>query len=176
MKLVADDPDRERFPEIERRIGEDPARWLDRDLVERGPSHTTRTNRELVLARIRGIDYLGVANAWIQVERELDRGPRDRVIETLEERRDFLIEYGDRPEVDEEELEERRAQYNDESDEDTVVWRHEPCGSTDVEQDSSMAWFCHTCDQRTNRVERVDEAADAERESAVATDGGDSTA
>jgi len=86
---------REQFTEIAERIGEDPARYLDSDVVERGRGHTTSTGRDLLFARIRGIDRLGVINAWIQVERALERGPREPVITLLERRRDWLLENGD---------------------------------------------------------------------------------
>lgn len=95
-RTVAAEADRERFPEIEASIGEDPADVLDRDVIERGPKHTSKTARPQLVARIRGIDYLGVVNAWIQVERALDRGPREPVMELLERRRDWLLENGDR--------------------------------------------------------------------------------
>ena len=87
-------------PEWQRRLqaklGENPARFLDHDLVEYGASHTDETLQSLVTARIRGIDYLEVVNAWIAVERKLDRGPRDRVISLLEQRKAHLEENGER--------------------------------------------------------------------------------
>lgn len=86
---VAVTPERERFPEIEAAIGEDPARFLDTTLVD--------DRRELVVARIRGIDGLDVVDAWIQVEQALDRD-RESVRELLERRRDWLLEHGDRKE------------------------------------------------------------------------------
>lgn len=162
---------------IAERIGENPARFLDRDLVERGPNHTTTSGRELFLARVRAIDYIGVANAWIMVERELDRGPRDAVIDLLEQRRDHLIEHGERVELTPEELQERRAAIaaasEDEEAEPDPVWLHVKCETTDVERESSRSWFCNTCEQRTNRVEEVDpdDLQDADVDVAIA-DGG----
>ena len=81
---------------LKQKLGENPARFLDHDLIERGSSHTDRTLQRLVCARIRGIDRLEVVNAWIAVERKIDRGPRNRVIEVLEERKAYLEECGDR--------------------------------------------------------------------------------
>lgn len=148
--------------EIAERIGENPARFLDVELIETGPRHTSTSGRDLFTARVRGIDRIGVANAWIQVERLLDRGPRDVVIDVLERRRDFLIEQGERPRYSSEELQERRAareaNRDDVEPEPDPVWRHVSCGSTDVTQDSAHSWFCEHCDQQTNRVERVDDA------------------
>lgn len=87
-RLVADDPDREEFPELVDAVGEDPARFLDHNFEG--------DHRTLVVARIRAIDQLGVVNAWIQIERELVRGPREPVIELLEQRREWILEHGGR--------------------------------------------------------------------------------
>lgn len=159
-------------------VGENIPRFLDRDLVERGPKHTSTSGRDLFVARVRGIDRIGVANAWIMVERELaefhDREPRVGVIELLERRRDHLIEHGDRQELTPEELAESRAARSDDVEDDPEpVWRHINCGTTDVERESSRDWFCNTCDLRTNRVELVDdeELQDDEADVAIA-DGG----
>ncbi len=65
-------------------IGEDPGRFLDRPLFD-GDQHTSSPGT-FVRARIRGITRLDVVRAWIAVERQLDRGPRQRVIEMLEDR------------------------------------------------------------------------------------------
>lgn len=163
-----------KIEEIAEQIGENPARYLDQNLVETGPSHTTSSGRPLFIARVRGIDYIGVANAWIIVERELakfrDREPRQRVIELLERRRDHLIENGERTDLSDEELQRRREELEglqDDEDDVEVVWRHAECGTTDVERENALNWYCHTCDLQTNRVERVDdeELVDAETES-----------
>lgn len=82
---------------LKKDIGENPARFLDRRLVEYGQDHTDHTFARMVRDRIKGIDRLAVVNAWIAVERKLDRGPRDRVIDLLEQRREFLQEHGERP-------------------------------------------------------------------------------
>lgn len=81
--------DREQFPSLEEQINEDPARWLDWPLLQRG---------ENMRARIRGIDYLRVVRAWIAVERRIDRGPREQVMDWLEEREAQLESIGDRDE------------------------------------------------------------------------------
>lgn len=87
---------------LKQEIGEDPGRFLDAELVERGPNHTDQTNQRLVRARIRGIDRAEVARAWIAVERRLasehDREPRQRVLELLEDRLKYLEDHGDREE------------------------------------------------------------------------------
>lgn len=90
--------ERERFPEIAERIGEDPARWLDQPLGDRGPSHTAVGGRLSAFARIRGIDYVHVAVAWIEVERQLERGPRQEIVDALKERIGWLNQQGDRDE------------------------------------------------------------------------------
>lgn len=85
--------DRETFDDPHK---DEAARFLDTKLVETGAKHTSMSGRDLFVARVRGIDSLGVVNAWIQVERDLDCGPRDKVMNLLERRRDYLIEHGDR--------------------------------------------------------------------------------
>jgi len=83
--------DREEYPRLRSDIGEDPARFLDHELV------TDEDMRRLVFARIRGIDTIATCRAWVAVERNLDRGPREKVIETLERRLDTLEQIGERP-------------------------------------------------------------------------------
>jgi hypothetical protein len=83
--------DREEFSRLRSDIGEDPARFLDHELV------TDQNLRELALARIRGIDEIATCRAWIAVERRLDRGPREAIIERLQERIETLEEIGERP-------------------------------------------------------------------------------
>jgi hypothetical protein len=78
--------DRERFPEIQAEINEDPARYLDKE----DPGETYRSRAE-------GIDFLDVVDAWIQVEAALDRGPRKPVIARLNPRKAWLEEHGERP-------------------------------------------------------------------------------
>lgn len=78
--------DRERFPAVEEQISEDPARFLDVESIDR-----------TMHSRIQGIDFLEVADAWIQVEAELERGPRKPVIAKLNQRKAWLEEHGERP-------------------------------------------------------------------------------
>lgn len=105
--------DRERFPILEEQIGEDPARFLDCDLLDEDDDRL-----ELVAARIRGIRFTKVIRAWIAVERNLGRGhddrPRDLVIDLLEQREaaiedskwgDVPIEEQPRREIDEDAIE-----------------------------------------------------------------------
>jgi len=83
--------DREEFSRLRSDIGEDPTRFLDHELV------TDQNLRELALARIRGIDEIATCRAWIAVERRLDRGSREVIIERLQERIETLEEIGERP-------------------------------------------------------------------------------
>lgn len=159
----AADGERQEFPGIAERIGHDPAKFLDRDLVERGPNHTWQTSKHLVLALIKGLPTIGKVNGWLKVEKQLDRGPREPIVELLETRLDYLIEHGERTISSRAEIERRRAARTVpiQEPEPEPVWRHVVCGTTDVDQESRHAWFCNTCEQRTNRVERVDEASEA---------------
>lgn len=86
--------DRVEFPRLRDRLGEDPATFLDRDLVgDRGAQRMVRD-------RISGIDSLEVLSAWRAVERKLgehhDREPRQGVLDALDERGLWLEEHGDR--------------------------------------------------------------------------------
>lgn len=86
--------DRETFPRLQEELGEDPARFLDQPLFD-GGDHTSSPGA-MMRARIRGIDHLATLRAWKAVERNLDRGPRDRVMELLEDREEYLQQHGDR--------------------------------------------------------------------------------
>jgi hypothetical protein len=116
--------DRETFPSLAEDLGEDPARFLDRELIERGPGHTNETAKALVVARIEGIDRVEVARAWRAVERALaekhDREPRQAIVKRLEERVAWLEAHGDRDDRlgeprDPEELHERAEEIATES-------------------------------------------------------------
>lgn len=95
--------------EIVESIGEDPGRFLDRDLFDHGqvrleeresPEWDESNQRivrdsavsapgEMIRDRIRGIDSLTVAASWMAVERQLERTPddgRDVVINLLRQR------------------------------------------------------------------------------------------
>ena len=146
-RVVAQESDRERFPSLEDDIGEDPARFLD-------TSGVGESERGLVLARIRGIDFHETLNAWEAVERRL--GGRKVILQAIEKRRAELEESGERDlsGIDLEAISARREREHDDVE---PTWRHEKCGSTDVDQESSLTWFCNECEQRTNRVDEVDE-------------------
>lgn len=110
----ADTSDRERFPGVAAEIGEDPARWLDHDMLaqsavkqQEDPADPHGGNRlvedtdvstfgAMFRARVRGIDKLYVIRQWLEVESRLDRGPRDHVIEALRNRAAELRETGER--------------------------------------------------------------------------------
>lgn len=79
--------EREQYPEEAEKIGEDPARFLDVQLVNSGMGSS---DFELAAARIRGIDSIEVANAWLRVEGQLERGPRTGVIQRLTRRKDEI--------------------------------------------------------------------------------------
>ena len=110
---------RERYSNLQEDIGEDPARWLDRDLFdhgisylddrdepdfEKGDQRLVREGRvsapgEMIRDRIAGIDTITIARAWRAVERGLDRTPeggRDVVIGFIEDRIDELEANGER--------------------------------------------------------------------------------
>lgn len=75
--------ERAEYPEIKERIGEDPARFLDREV-------DTTTTVDLAVSRIRGIRSLEVALEWIKVEADLDRGPRKKVMALLNRKKQLL--------------------------------------------------------------------------------------
>lgn len=83
--------DRKRFPKLKDDYGEDPARWLDCDIL----GHSDR--KRLVEARIEGIDEIALVRAWIAVERRLDRDTRQGIITRLERREEQLQQIGERP-------------------------------------------------------------------------------
>ncbi|WP_018257646.1 hypothetical protein [Halomicrobium katesii] len=91
----ANDRDRETFPKIRDDVGEDPARWLDWEILG------INDREQLVRTRIDSIDSLEAIRAWIGVERALGRGdgggPRKGIINALEQRERRLDEIGERP-------------------------------------------------------------------------------
>jgi len=91
---VTDDR-RERFPSLREDLGEDPARFLDRPLF--GGDAQTSGEGVFIRARIRGIDEIAVVRAWTAIERRLERGPREKVLDLLDEREAELDEIGERP-------------------------------------------------------------------------------
>ncbi|SFS00219.1 hypothetical protein SAMN05216559_2328 [Halomicrobium zhouii] len=92
--------DRERFPGLREQLGEDPARWLDAEILGIGSKHVDGRSR-MVRDRIESLDRIEVVRAWKAVERRLDRGddggPRSGIIEALDEREADLDEIGERP-------------------------------------------------------------------------------
>ncbi|WP_373190014.1 hypothetical protein [Halolamina sp.] len=111
--------DRQRFPDLAEDIGEDPARFLNRDLFEHGQvrleerdhSEFNEGNQrvvrdeavsapgEMIRDRIQGIDDLAVARAWRAIELRLERTPeggRGVVVGFLEDRIDKLEADGER--------------------------------------------------------------------------------
>ena len=82
---------RERYPDVRDDIGEDPARWLDYALID------DQDAQRMARIRIKSIDSIDVARSWIEVERQLDRGPRKKIIAWLNERIKALEVIGERP-------------------------------------------------------------------------------
>jgi hypothetical protein len=122
-------PDRERFPEIAEEIGEDPARWLDRDLLESTPGD--QSEKWFLRKRIDGIASLEVARKWAEVERELERGPRDPVLDMIKERVAYFNRHGTLEELLEEtDIEARRESTPSTSSE--TVWTDRPDGERNV--------------------------------------------
>lgn len=68
--------DRPTFPGLEEHIGYDPARFLSTSMDP--------------MPMLRGIDDLGVANAWVQAARDMD--PSEGTKRAIERRRDELLE------------------------------------------------------------------------------------
>jgi hypothetical protein len=89
--MPADTSDRARYPEIKTLHGEDPARWLDWQILG------DQDREFMVRTRIASIDEIGLCRAWIAVERDLDRQTRQSVISRLKKRIQELEEIGERP-------------------------------------------------------------------------------
>jgi hypothetical protein len=149
-------------------IGEDPGRWLDRDLVERGPGHTDRTLQRAVHARIQGIDYREVIDGWQQVELQLEREacPRQRVMAWLNQRDAWLQEHGDRDErlerVD-------RSAPSEPEPEAAPELVHDDCGSV-VENPDGEGYRCPECETITRSVAELSTVSNA---APMAADGGE---
>ena len=152
------------FPDLEEEFGEEAVR--DAASLLRRDWDTSSTT---ILARIRGIDFFDRIRVFAAVENRM-RG-REDVLEALADRREELEEIGERDERAVP-LETSETEDVDEEEEPDPVFVHEPCG-TEAEQESGMAWYCPSCEVRTNRVEEVEQpVADVPR-GAVATDGGE---
>ncbi|GGN92194.1 hypothetical protein [Haloarcula pellucida] len=95
--------ERMRCPNLAERIGEDPARWLDADLLRNAG------RKQLVFSLINGIDSLERVAAWHAVEMRLanDRyadearnpldEPRAAILQRLDQREEWLRLNGERP-------------------------------------------------------------------------------
>ena len=107
--------DPETVPALREQHGEDPARYLDRDLTERDgtrvtygtdyrgrttanirPDEDTSPHGERVRQRIEGIRSVELLRAWRAVERRLGRGPddgpRQKVLNWIDDREEELAE------------------------------------------------------------------------------------
>ncbi|QIO23111.1 hypothetical protein [Haloarcula sp. JP-L23] len=117
--------ERLRCPDLADRLGEDPARWLDQDLMARsakrqidhegtGPQQVrlvedrdVTTAAKVVFSLIDGIDTIERVRIWKAVERRLanDRydsavdlaEPREAVMRRLDQREEWLRLHGERP-------------------------------------------------------------------------------
>lgn len=120
---------------------------------------------EEIQAMIRGIDRLERIAYWLQLEhRYISRGPREAVVELLEDRRDELEEIGERPErvdvgsADRShkpvvEWEGGRTASSDENESDEELY-HERCGSLVERREDVVRYglYCPECDQVTKSV------------------------
>lgn len=77
------------FPDIEDQLGYNPARFLD---VSADAQDSIGETSELVMAEsvIQGIEDVETIQAWFTVEAQLDRGPRRKVIDWLDQRKSAL--------------------------------------------------------------------------------------
>lgn len=131
-------------------IGEDPGRWLDRDLVEYGPDKTDRTNKRAVHARIKGIRSRDVIDAWQTVEVRLERDgcPRQQIMAWLNRQDARLKQRDSNPR--------RRVVVSDSpDDEDEPMRVHDDCGSVVQERDGP-GWRCPDCETVTRSVSTVE--------------------
>ena len=161
------------FPDLEEEFGEEAVRdavsTLHRDYIGRVGPHLYDLT---IKSRIRGIDYFDRIRVFAAVENRM-RG-REEVLEALRERREELEEIGERDDLLED-VEPQPVEDVDEEEEEEVdpIWIHEDCG-TIVENESAMAWFCPSCEVRTNRVEEIEPTAVDDPEPGVAiADGGE---
>ena len=84
---------RPRYPAVEAEIGEDPARFLwTRSTDGRDTGQGDSPELALAMARIRGIRSPATVQAWINVEADLDIGPRKHIIAALNRRKSALDE------------------------------------------------------------------------------------
>ena len=100
---AGDRSDRLRCPNLVERIGEDPARWLDWDLL------ADSQRAEMVRTLIDGIDTIERIRAWRGVERKLANDdendgarhpledPRAAIMQRLDQREQWLELHGERP-------------------------------------------------------------------------------
>ena len=100
---AGDRDERLRCPRTRERIGEDPARWLDRELI------TDADRREIVLTLIDSMDSIERVRAWRACELRLANPqdddtprnpleePRPRIMQRLDQREEWLELHGERP-------------------------------------------------------------------------------
>jgi hypothetical protein len=149
-------------------IGEDPGRWLDRDLVERGPNHTDRTMQRAVHGRIQGIRSREVLDAWQTVEVRLGREecPRQRIMAWLNQRDQVLKERDDPAQRSGN----RSTPTTEAQPDDGPDLVHDACGSA-VEDRDGPGYRCPDCETVTRSVAELSAVSNA---TPVAADGGES--
>lgn len=134
-------------PELRDQFGEDPARFLGRDV-------SRDQGADVTFARIRGIVDPDLVRAYLEIEVNVFQ--RRPVIAALNRQLIFLRSR-ENPLVIPHEAD--ADQDADDQDEAPIVYRHiaEECGSTDLERLSDMAFSCEGCGKLvpTSRVEEV---------------------
>lgn len=162
----------QQFPDVEQEIGENPARYLDADLL------MDDNARELFHARLRGIHDQRVAARWLEVEHRLDREdcPRSAVVEKLEQRAAFLDEHGNRTHS-EDPGPDRPLHAGGDPDDPPPKTPQRP-GTSEFARKAARHYHYITkaipfLEARDRRRDEREMAVDAEASPPVATDGGD---
>jgi|GEM_PF-1965809 len=148
-------------------LADEAARWLDWDLL----NHKQR--RQVVRSIIKGIDRIERVNAWQVAEEmiahERGREPRAKILQWLDQRREWLELHGDRDERLQEREEPRdlppvETSYPDREDVD------EPEDRATFQAERA---FGSLRDRYPHLFDGSDNAAESAANEAVATDGGD---
>jgi len=158
---------RRRFDSLKDDIGEDPARWLDWDLL----NHPDR--RQVVRSLIKGIDQVKRVRAWQAVERRLadqdDREPRAKILQWLDQREEWLELHGERSDR----LQERDEPRDLPPVETTYPDRDDVDEAADRATFSAEPAFGPLEERYPHLFDEDDSTSESAETSAVATDGGD---
>lgn len=161
---------RRRFEGLKEDIGEDPARWLDWDLIR------DDDRRNIALTLIDSIDRIERIRAWKAVERALavehGREPRSRIIQRLDQREGWLELHGERPD--------RLRECTESRDLSPVETAFPDCDDVDVPEDwatfnaerafGSLRVLPHLFDDADSGAQSVETSGPA-TDGAVVTDG-----